>query len=279
MDSDSDPLVDLARASRLELSVADPEQSLLKRLARGAVGDRIYMSLTADHRLLTVLRPASQVALWARGAIRRGNRSAGVERLDATLVINLAKRRDRLAGFTAEMQRLRVENYIRLEAFSHENGLIGCLMSHAECLRMMLAGSWQCMMVCEDDARFHVRRRQLDTFVDAFLDDPTAEVACLAYHHCGPPRAYNLLFARAPDVTHNTGCYLIKRSIAADLLALFEESIAQLAVGGDRHVYAADRIWTRLISTRVFLLPIRRVAFQEDGYSDVQGAHRLVSAL
>ncbi len=250
----------------------------LKRLVRRTVGDRIYLSMSSDHRLLTLLHPVTEVALWTREIAGRRPFS-GFDRLDATLVINLANRRDRLAGFVEEMQRLQIENYTRLDAFAHENGLIGCLMSHAECLRMMLANSWQCMMVCEDDARFHVRRSQLDTFVDAFLDDATAEVACLAYKQCGPPRAYSLLFARAPHVTHNTGCYLIKRSIAVDLLALFEEAIAQLASGGDRHVYAADRIWTRLISTRVFLLPIKRVAFQEDGYSDVQGAHRLVSGM
>jgi hypothetical protein len=123
-------------------------------------------------------------------------------------------------------------------------------------------------MVCEDDARFRVNRPQPDLLVEEFLRDSDAEVACLGYAHRVVER-HNWLFLRAIE-THTTPCYVLKSSISRDLLKLWEEGIDYLGRGGDRHIYGLDQIWKRLQRNRVFVIPIKRAVFQEEGYSDVE---------
>src|SRR5579885_1436534 len=82
----------------------------------------------------------------------------GTTRLSAILVINLASRQDRLNAFMHDAERLRLPHVRRLDAIAHENGSVGCALSHATCMEQMLAEGWQAMMVCEDDAVFRVGR-------------------------------------------------------------------------------------------------------------------------
>lgn len=244
---------------------------MTEKLLRGALPETLYMRFTRDQRRLTLSMPLSKVAL-VLGRLRLRSRSGpkGVERLDAIVVVNLDTRIDRLTEFAREMERLRVSEYSRFEAIRDDPGILGCTRSHAGCLRQMINRSDQCIMICEDDARFLVSRGQLDVLVDAFLDDPRAEVACLAYHHLGPPKPHNSLFLRAPHDTRTTACYLVKSSIARDLLNVFQEGAEQLAAGGDRMLYGIDAIWARLQGSRVFLIPIKRAVRQADGYSDIE---------
>jgi hypothetical protein len=200
---------------------------------------------------------------------RRGPRAGGLARLDALVVINLASRPDRLAGFSAEMQRLRAD-FVRFEAVAHPKGIIGCTRSHAACVRMMLEHGWKAMMVCEDDAHFLVDRAELDVLVDAFLDDPFAEVACLAYNH-HVAEWYNALFLRAIR-TRTAASYLLKASIATDLLGIWEHGIEQMEKGEDRKQFGIDVVWWPIQRERIFVIPIRRAAVQAAGYSDVEGA-------
>jgi hypothetical protein len=131
----------------------------------------------------------------------------------------------------------------------------------------MIERSWTCTMVCEDDARFDVDRDELDLLVETFLEDPTAEVACLAYAQWDV-EPHSALFLRARD-TQTMACYLIKSSIAPDLLRVLEEAGSALERDGDPRIFAADVAWKRLQRDRVFVVPIKRAVRQADGYSDI----------
>jgi glycosyl transferase family 25 len=212
-----------------------------------------------------VRRPLATAVTNHRIKHRRGE---GIARLDSVVVINLEHREDRLAGFALETQRLAIENVRRFEAIPHASGIIGCSLSHAALARMMIAEGWNAVMVCEDDARFLASRAELDVLADAFLDDPAAEVACLAYN-LKAASGYSRLFLRARQ-TQTAACYLLKRSIVKDLLAVWEAGISELERGGDRNLFGLDRAWWPLQSERVFLVPVRRAAVQEDGFSDIE---------
>ena len=40
--------------------------------------------------------------------------------------------------------------------------------------------------------------------------------------------------------------------------------------GGDPLLYYGDIVWQRLQRSRVFLVPIEQIAYQEPGYSDLE---------
>jgi GR25 family glycosyltransferase involved in LPS biosynthesis len=166
----------------------------------------------------------------------------------------------------AGMARLEISSARRFEGVVDPIGAVGCGRSHCALLREMIEKSWPAMMICEDDARFLVDRPRLDLLIDTFLDDPDAEVACLAFRSRKVSR-HNRLFLRGMTV-RTTACYILKLSIAADLLALWEDALARLTETGDGQ-NAVDLVWDTLQDERRFLVPIRRVVYQEAGYSDI----------
>ena len=208
----------------------------------------------------------------ARRRLRGGSSTrTGVGRLDAVTVINLATRPQRLASFEGEMSRLGIRDVTRFDAIAEPDGMLGCARSHAACVERMVAESWSAAMICEDDALFRISRARLDLLVDAFLDDPRAEVACLAYSHL-EVEPYSSLFMRSTS-TRGTACYILKASIAPDLLALSTEGIGRMERGDVARGNRFDRIWEHLQRERIFLVPIERAAYQGPGYSDIQERH------
>jgi hypothetical protein len=200
-------------------------------------------------------------------ARRRAAQPTGLDRLDAVILINLARRPDRRVRFDAETERLRIGKVTRLEAIEHPLAMIGCTLSHSAALGRMIDREWQAIMVCEDDVRFALGREELDVLVDAFLDDPAAEVACLAFKE-KVTEPYNALFLRATYAL-TTACYVVKASIAPDIVRVWEQSIT--ARDEEGKPFGTDYVWKGLQETRRFLIPIERAAYQEPGYSDILG--------
>jgi hypothetical protein len=238
----------------------------VKRRLRG-----LRRQFRPENRRRTLRLPRAELVL-AREARRVAARAAaggqvGTERLASISVINLASRADRLQAFMRDAELLRLANVQRFDAVAHENGSVGCALSHAACMEQMLAGGWPAMMVCEDDALFRVGRARLDALVERFLEDETAEAACLAYFH-RDATPHDTLYLRTANA-QTTACYVIKQSLAAEMLETSRRAAERLADGGDITVYSLDQAWKKLQRTHVFLIPIVRAATQRAGYSDI----------
>jgi hypothetical protein len=206
--------------------------------------------------------------LRARLQWRGGAR--GLDRLDALLVINLPERQERLAGFHASIAAIGSPEVTRIDGIRDPIGAVGCARAHIAAIERMLEHGWSTLMICEDDARFAVPRAEIDALVDAFLDDPAADVLCLGYRQeCVEP--YSRLFLRATATTTRP-CYVVKAAVARDLHAVWTAAVEKLAAGGENRMYAGDQAWKQLQKTRTFLISIPRVVYQESGYSDIRGA-------
>jgi glycosyl transferase family 25 len=192
----------------------------------------------------------------------------GLARIDAIFVINLAKRADRLAGFSHEMRRLALAGVRRVEGVRHERPSVGCARSHLACLEEMVAHGYASAMICEDDARFLAGRAELDVLVDRFLDDDDAEVACFAYNQFRV-RPHDALFLRATD-TQTTACYVVKASIAPALAAAWQHAAREATADADAGASTLDIAWKQLQKERTFVIPVRRAARQEHGFSDIE---------
>ena len=241
-----------------------PNRRPLLQAARQRFG-REKLRATAHRPLAAYAYSRHLERLRAR---RADGLAVGVERIPSVSVINLNDRADRLSSFVDEMKRFEIENVRRFEAIRDSIGALGCTRSHASLVREMIEEGRPSMMVCEDDVRFRVSREKLDVLVDAFLDDERAEVACLEFN-AQKTRRYSSLFLRATE-SQNTGCYVVKASIARDLLEAFEDGIAAMSGGGDPLLHNVDIVWKRLQRPRVFLVPIERIAYQEPSYSDIE---------
>jgi glycosyl transferase, family 25 len=214
---------------------------------------------------LTLMREARRLT---RGA---DERSHGTARLSSISVINLASRPDRLEKFLHDTGRLCLGNVQRIEAVADEYGAVGCALSHALCMEQMIERNWPAMMVCEDDARFRVDRAKLDALVERFLDDDAAEAACLAYFH-REASPHDDLYLRTTNA-QTAACYVIKQSLAPELLETARAAAAHLAAGGPLTRYSFDQAWKTLQRSHVFLIPIVRAATQRPGYSDISRGH------
>jgi len=217
-------------------------------------------------------RQRARFVLATRARRDVGPRS-GIDRLSVVMVINLQHRQDRLEAFTQEMDGLAIERFRRLDAISDANAALGCSLSHVECARQLIANEWDTMMVCEDDVAFRLDRRRLDVLVDEFLDDPSADVACLAYY-VHRTRPHSALYLRGTKI-RTMACYIVKRRVVEDLMAAWLDGIEQMRRGGSANRYICDKAWMPVQDVRVFLVPVVRAAAQRESYSEIQG--RVVS--
>jgi len=74
---------------------------------------------------------------------------------EGAILINLDSRPDRLLRSRAELQRQGLDGCVtRLSAFSHDNGLYGCSVSHLEAVRYARWKGWRSVLILEDDIKF-----------------------------------------------------------------------------------------------------------------------------
>ena len=205
------------------------------------------------------------------------------------VLINLEKRKDRLKESTEEFKKLNLK-FIRLEATEAEDRAMACQDSHCRALEIFLntEQEFQACFICEDDVEFLCTKAQLQTHIDEFLKNPDAEALCLGYssreHY-----TYSPLFLKTTDNQTRTA-YIIKRSLAADLLDLWRR-LYSLRVSGNykktpnwyltlfnslplqttpADIYRGDQCWKILQHSRRFLIPIKPFAKQRASYSDIE---------
>lgn len=208
------------------------------------------------------------------------------------VLINLEKRKDRLQESALEFMRLSTQ-FIRLQATESEDTAMACQDSHCRALENFLKSDiiFQACFICEDDVEFLCNKVELEAHVHEFLKNPYADALCLGYssreHY-----DYSQRFFKTTDNQTRTA-YIIKRSLAADLLDLWRRLYTLRITGNHKiepnwystlfkslplqttpiDIYRGDQCWKILQHTRRFLIPKKPLARQRPSYSDIEKKH------
>ena len=174
------------------------------------------------------------------------------------LVINLPERDDRLEHFTDVMKDYK---YRVVDAYRHDDGYIGCALSHIKCLDIAIEKQYDCIAIFEDDFEFKDDKLcllNLNTDFDVFMLG-----GCL-----NSTETIDENFLRILSASRTEG-YIVKRHFYQTLKKCFAESIA-LRLQEKQHNNKLDVYWSRYQKEHWFVCnDFGFIGQQFPSYSDI----------
>lgn len=199
-----------------------------------------------------------------------------MDKLDKVFYINLKHREDRREQMENEF--INKFLYTRAErsiAVFHKVPEAGCAISHIKLWRRMLKENWNAIMILEDDAMLQTTRDEIDMYINAFLDDPNADLLSIS-NSCGHYVEYNHLFNRGFN-SQTASCYVLKKDTVPKLIKYYfnnehdaynlDETDPNLAT----KIGTLDISWEEFQKKYNFLIPKHeKIVIQRPSYSDIQ---------
>lgn len=233
-------------------------------------------------RLAKKIKRLTLRARWAARSRKKANTSANVATvLDRTgvSVINLAHRKERLAEFRLEMERIEVKEWQRVEAVDGGeifpkidrffSASIGCTLSHIAALEQADWREKDAWMVCEDDAQFLTDRDELSRILAAFINDASLDVLALYGRARGASHRIESGLRISQGIVGRV-CYVVKPHMKQVLIDEFSAGVPRLLKGIRRG--KGDQMWRKLQRSRYFFAtPARTMVQNRAGYSDIEG--------
>lgn len=177
------------------------------------------------------------------------------------LCINLDHRADRLAEFSANINKLAL-NFERVAAVQNKSEpQKGCKESHIKCLELAISNGWEWVMICEDDFDFLVNRETLQKYLESFKNNNDAVLLSFCPNMPKIREVVNPCFYRV-NFMYSTGCYIIKR--------IHYETLMNFWKSTDKPVDC----WHFLMDQYVYLITDKKVGTQRPSFSDIVGKFR-----
>lgn len=177
------------------------------------------------------------------------------------LYINLKFRKDRNEEIINELNKFNLTGE-RVEAIKHDDGYIGCALSHIKCLDLAIERDYEEVIILEDDFIFlqNPDKLNLNINFDVFLLGGTIYKCCKADENN---------FIKVIDASRTEG-YIIKKHYYKTLKNCFEESVKNLLIKHE-HKYKLDILWKQLqIKDNFYFNDFGLIGGQREGYSDIQ---------
>ena len=199
-----------------------------------------------------------------------------MELLANTLFINLKHRTDRLKHATDEFDKLGIYAE-RIDAIKHENGAIGCTLSHIKCLELAKERDYDCAFICEDDIEF--------TNLDLFKENLTKfnsnsklnwDMLIVGGNNAPPYQQVEDYCARVFYCRTTTG-YVVKKHMYDVLIDNFKEGVKLLTADQTpegKKKYAIDMYWQRLQYQYYWYMITPPTVTQYTSYSDIENTTR-----
>ena len=193
-----------------------------------------------------------------------------MEILKNCLVINLKNNVERMERVTKELKKINV-NCERFDAiYNEEQGIVGCCMSHIECLKLAQKKNLSQIMIWEDDSIFV--EEDMTKFQNSIVEFTHKikkwDVLLLSGVTFIPYKEINKHFIQI----YNTQCanaYIVKNHYYQTLIDVFSIALKYLIHAKDRG-FSHDHIWKYLQKKDKWFKITPNYIIQNPGYSDIE---------
>jgi hypothetical protein len=182
--------------------------------------------------------------------------------------INLDERKDRREHVEMQLNWMGITGE-RFSAVKTKFGAIGCTMSHIKCLEMAKERDYDMVFICEDDIQF-ISKDTLQNSVNKFMETVKEWDVCIIGGNNGRPfKPVNEICVQVQNCQTTTG-YVVKKHYYDVLLKNFRESVQNLIRSQNIRLHALDIYWKQLQGRDKWFLLIPIMAYQKEGYSDIE---------
>lgn len=187
----------------------------------------------------------------------------------SVVYINLDHREDRRTHVETQLKSIGIENAVRFSAIKHDDGALGCSMSHLKCVENAKKNNDKYLMVCEDDIEFtdpDLFTTQLNSF---FNSNIKWDVILLAGNNMMPFVQENNYSIKVMNCQTTTG-YIVKNAYYDTLINNYKDGIERLIETNNHLKYSIDKYWFRLQRKDNWYLIIPLSVVQKEDYSDIE---------
>lgn len=205
-------------------------------------------------------------------------------KLENIYYINLKERNDRKIQIENELKEMGWNNYTRFEAIKHENGAIGCYLSHLKLLKHAKEKKLDYIVIMEDDIQFYDKdkyKSMLNYFFENNIDYDVLlmTTSTYPYKNCDliNKKYSNTLVNKIDNYIYKingsltTTGYIVKNNYYDKIINIVNENLNNLINHPNREdLYAIDSIYLKLQKKDNWLILLPRTVTQRESYSNIR---------
>ena len=193
--------------------------------------------------------------------------------------INLDRRTDRLKEILGEMEKMEIpkEKIIRIQAFEHKIGIVGCVKSHISAINHFIASGKNNCMIMEDDFEFTATKEKVNEVLRNIFRSGT-HIDCLMLagnSNCvlEIDTTQKIYLQRIFAATTTAG-YILDKKYAPALVNNFQEGLAKqekwiTAFGEPENAFNLDYYWIYEQISKQYYFTVPKLGKQRDSPSDI----------
>jgi GR25 family glycosyltransferase involved in LPS biosynthesis len=188
--------------------------------------------------------------------------------IDKIIYINLNKRPDRREEIEKELNNYNLP-FERFEAIEKSMGILGCLMSHLEVLKIARERQYKNVLIFEDDFQFTISKEKVEEQLSSLFDNNIEFDVCFLVNATFQVEDIeNYPFIKRTTHSTTAAAYIVNQHYYNTLIELYEENVPLLELTGMHWLYANDKCWDKLQIKDKWYLFTKAFGKQRPGYSD-----------
>ena len=199
-----------------------------------------------------------------------------MDQIDTFSFINLERRNDRLREIAGEFTKMDIpfKKIIRINAFDHKIGIIGCVKSHISAINHFINSGKNRCMIFEDDFEFTETKEKVNEVLENIFSCD-AEIDCLVVSGLSSfiVKTTNPYLEKVLGATTTAG-YIITQKYAPKLLHNFIEGLEKqekwtTAFSKPENAFNLDVYWLHEQIKRNFFNTVPKLGKQRNSTSDI----------